>query len=796
MLRSVSHTSSVKLIRWLGGLQLTKAFLICAALLAGTATAESAGPIDRDASYRVAGLTAPAEIVVDRWGVPHIRAADHYDVFFVQGFNAARDRLWQIDLWRRRGLGQLSSVFGAQFVDQDRAARLFVYRGDMYSEWLAYGNDAKRIAVAFAAGINAFVDLTGSVPGLLPPEFELLGYRPARWQPEDVVRIRSNGLWRNVVNEVWRARLACEGRLELAGQWRQLEPAWQAQAPEGLDPCVIPDDVLADYRLAKAPVTFDNGGEIAVHLQDLPDQSLGSNNWVVAPSRTSTGRPILADDPHRGHATPSLRYIAHLTGPGINVIGAGEPALPGISIGHNERIAFGLTIFPIDQEDLYVYSKAQGGYRYAGRIEPFTELEEHIEIADGRAQTVRLRFTRHGPVIAETDTHAFAVRAAWLEPGMSPYFGSIEYMRAQNYREFSSALNRWGAPSENQVYADVDGNIGYKPAGRFPVRRNWDGLMPVPGDGRFEWRGYFDMDVLPEEYNPKRGFTGTANSMNLPPDYPISEYRIGFEWSHPWRYRRLWEVLADQEQHSLQDSVALQRDYRSVLAREVIGRLPGLIESPAGRMLTNWNADMGPDSSAGALWNVWYRDHLAPALGALLSGDDEPPAGLVDSLTVLELLETDAGRAAALASLPAAVDQTITLLGTDPRRWRWGDLHRMRFKHPLLDRAPPALAELMAMPDHPRGGNAHTTNNTSFLGDSFDVVSGASFRMVVDVGDWDAAVATNAPGQSGDPRSSFYQNLLQNWADDDHFPLLFSNEAISANTAFTISLTPVADQRP
>ena len=253
-------------------------------------------------------------------------------------------------------------------------------------------------------------------------------------------------------------------------------------------------------------------------LSDQPHiaPALGSNNWVVAPERTTTGRPILADDPHRGHAVPSLRYIAHLAAPGINVIGAGEPALPGISIGHNERIAFGLTIFPIDQEDLYVYHKRDDGYAYGGDIEPFLLVDEIIAVSGADDEAVTLKFTRHGPVIAETDSHVFAVRAAWLEPGMSPYFGCVEYMLAQYLREFIGALNRLVAPSENQVYADIDGNIGYKPAGRFPVRLNWDGLLPVPGNGAYEWDGYFDMDVLPEEYNPERGFTGTANSMNLP----------------------------------------------------------------------------------------------------------------------------------------------------------------------------------------------------------------------------------------------------------------------------------------
>jgi len=744
--------------------------------------------IESDATYQVSGLKHAAEIRVDTHGVPHIYAKDHYDVFFVQGFNAARDRLWQIDLWRKRGLGQLSSVLGPQYLEQDSAARLFLYRGDMYTEWLAYGNDAKRITQAFTAGINAFIDTTQTQPQLLPPEFALLGYEPGKWQPEDVVRIRSNGLWRNLVNEVWRARQACEGQLELANQWRPLEPDWETKLPSGLDPCAIPQDVLAKYTLAKAPVNFQAPG-LSSALGDDLNHSLGSNNWVVSGERTNTGRPILADDPHRGHATPSLRYIAHLNGPGINVIGAGEPALPGISIGHNNRIAFGLTIFPIDQEDLYVYTKTADGYHYAGRSEPFSIVQENLSVRDQGNVAIALKYTRHGPVIAETKTHAFAVRAAWLEAGMAPYFGSIEYMRAQNFRDFIAALNRWGAPSENQVYADVEGNIGYKPAGRFPIRRNWDGLFPVPGDGRYEWQGYFDMDVLPQEFNPQRGFSGTANSMNLPPNYPIDEYRVGFEWSDPWRYQRIWESLKQDNSHSLVDSVQLQRDYHSVLARKILSNL-ALDEHPAAQVLENWDQQMTADSAAAALWNVWYAQHLVPALGDLLAAKDQKPDGLLDSQTVLTLLNTDNGQKIANHSLAAAYAATQQLLGDDPKTWKWGDLHRIRFTHPLLHLAQGELRQQMQMPSYPRGGNANTTNNTSYRGDSFDVVSGASFRMVLDVGNWDNAYVTNAPGQSGDPRSTYYDNLLKNWATEGSFPLHFSRQAVMDNTAFTIRLVP------
>ena len=853
--------------------------------------AETTQPVE--ATYYLQGLDAPAEIIVDHWGVPHIYAGTHYDAFFVQGFNAARDRLWQIDLWRRRGLGQLSEVLGASYLEQDKAARLFLYRGGMYREWLAYGSDAKRIAEAFTTGINAFVRLIRRRPELLPVEFELLDYEPSLWDPADVVRIRSNGLWRNVTSEVRRARIACQDGLPAAALWKVLEPKWSTRIPAGLSPCDIPENVLDVYLLAKAPVVFDadmtaaaarNQALIATGLTAALRGDLGSNNWVVAGDRTTTGRPILADDPHRGHAVPSLRYIAHLNAPGLDVIGAGEPALPGISIGHNQRIAFGLTIFPIDQEDLYVYEKRRDGYEYADRIEPLRIVQEIINVRDAPVEKVELRFSRHGPVVFETNRQIFAVRAAWLEPGMAPYFGSVEYMRAQNWREFVAALNRWGAPAENQVYADIDGNIGYKPAGLFPRRDNWDGLLPVPGDGRYEWNGYFDMDALPEEYNPDRGFTGTANAMNLPADYPIAERRVGFEWSAPWRYRRLWEVLEAQEPHSLTDSHDLQRDYHSILAREVISTLPrpiadaetsaaaaedsaisefeidtppdappaadilaavavavpvdipadaavdvaayvpvdvplaAALEIPPATLpdealiapaepavdaslysathtpttwLQSWDAVLNVDSPQAALYALWYYRHLAPALATHLAAEVSDLVQPLDSLSVLAALKDDpAARQIASTSLAAAWREAITLLGADPQAWRWGDLHLIRFAHPLLDLAAEPLKAKLRYKPHPRGGSGNTTNNTSFSPADFLVRSGASFRMVLDVGRWDEAEMTNAPGQSGDPESPFYRNLLEGWANDSSFPLLYSREAVIANQALRIELLP------
>ncbi|MBO0848757.1 MAG: penicillin acylase family protein, partial [Pseudonocardia sp.] len=530
----------------------------------------------RTTRYALPGLTRPVEIVVDRWGIPHIYARSTYDAFRAQGFNAARDRLWQIDFWRRRGLGRLAEVFGAEHVERDRAARLFLYRGDMHTEWLAYGSDTKRVATAFVEGINDYVRLTRDDPSLLPVEFRELDYRPALWEPADVARIRSHGLFYNLREEVARALTLRDFPPEVEELRRRREPERALTVPDGLDLSLIPDDVLRVYDLATAPPEFAPSGDARA---GVPPE--GSNNWVLAGERTATGRPILANDPHRtAEALPGLRYLAHLSAPGFDAIGAGEPALPGISIGHNGHIAFGLTIFPVDQEDLYVYRinpENPREYHYRDRWEPMRVEHESVPLAGGDTVDVELLFTRHGPVIYTDEDRgtAFAVRAAWLEPGMAPYLGSMDYMRARDWDEFLAAMNRWGAPPENQVYADPAGNIGWKAGGLTPKRPNWDGSLPVPGDGRYEWAGFYDMDELPGVANPERGFVATANEMNLPDGFPPDRH-ITYDWYAPYRRRRIDEVLGATTSATPSDTVALQSDFVSVPARRILARVTSL----------------------------------------------------------------------------------------------------------------------------------------------------------------------------------------------------------------------------
>ena len=470
------------------------------------------------ASFVLPGLSAPGEILVDRWGIPHIYGATQPDAFLLQGFNAARDRLWQIDLWRRRGLGRLSAALGRDYVEQDRAARLFLYRGDLAREFATYGDDAEQIAAAFAAGINAYIDEIERGTAPLPVEFEALGYRPERWAAEDVVRIRSHGLVSNLADQVDRALVLRDFGRGAEALRKRLEPAWRYEVPEGLDLDDIPDDVLDVYDLAIAPVAFAAPGGAA-----RARGKQGSNNWTIAGRRTSTGRPILANDPHRTQGVPSLRYLAHLSAPGLDVIGAGEPALPGISIGHNQDIAFGLTIFAIDQEDLYVYETrpgAPGEYRYGAGFEPMTVIEEDIPVKDAAPERVQLRFTRHGPVIAadEQRRRAFAVRSVWFEPGTSAYFASISYMRARDWDEFRAGLRRWGAPGENQVYADKAGHIGWQPCGLDAGPAQLGRLLPVPRrrgatSGRLPRPGPAPDRARPR---PRTGDSQTANAENLP----------------------------------------------------------------------------------------------------------------------------------------------------------------------------------------------------------------------------------------------------------------------------------------
>ncbi|MEU6003004.1 penicillin acylase family protein [Streptomyces sp. NPDC047197] len=756
--------------------------------------------------FEVPGLQEPVEIRIDQWGVPHLYAASQDDLFLAQGFNAARDRLFQLDLWRRRGLGLLAEVLGERYAEHDRAARLFLYRGDMAEEWRAYGDDTERVTTAFVHGINAYVALCRADTAHLPPEFALLEYEPAYWHPSDVARIRSHGLQYNLRDEVARALTLRDHGPEAEELRRRREPApHRLRVPEGLDLSVIPADVLRVYEMATTPPWAAGAA---------PRQGLdGSNNWVIAPSRTATGRSLLANDPHRGIALPALRYLTHLSAPGIDAVGAGEPALPGISIGHNGHVAFGLTIFPIDQEDLYVYRTNPENpheYWYQDRWEPMTRVIEPIPVRDGDEIPADLWFTRHGPVIRELPERnaAFAVRAAWLGPGMAPYLGSMDYMRAASPDAFVAAMRHWGAPGENQVYASPDGTIGWRPAGRVPVRPNWDGTLPVPGDGRYEWDGFLDVEELPSARDPAQGWFATANQLNLPPAYPNAEKTVTYDWYAPTRHDRITEELSAHAHWTVQDCVQLQTDYVSLPGRRVRQLLAGLGDgqgavAAALALLRDWDTRLTVESPAAALFEVWYRRHLRPALLARaldgIVGEEQRARALArvlpaedaaaDARVDLELLDADPDPALLLGTLAAAVEELTGLLGADPAAWSWGALHHAHPHHPIAALLDGAAPEWASVGPAPRGGSGDTVGAAAY-GAGFRQTAGATFRLVVDVGSWDDSVAMNSPGQSGVPGSPHYDDLFASWAADGSFPLLYSREAVEKHTRRTITLRP------
>ncbi len=795
-----------------------QAFLLLASVCGGGAAL--AGQKDAVAAETIAlpGLREPVEILVDRWGVPHIYAKNEADLFFAQGFNAARDRLFQIDLWRRRGLGQLSEVFGPAYIEQDRATRLFLYRGDMKTDWAVYSPDSQQVAQSFAAGINAYVGWLEEHPDRMPFEFKKLNYKPARWAAEDVVRIRSHGLSGNLLDEVERAKVVCAADLKSDEIRSKLEPPWQTRIPEGLDPC-LPENVLKTFVLATQQVYFTPESSTLAAAQSDASSSVDyaaevraeSNNWVVAATRSATGRAIMANDPHRAYTEPSLRYIADLSAPTLHVTGIGEPALPGVSNGHNDWIAFGGTYFSIDQEDLYVYelnSANANEYKYKGQWESFRVVHDEIKVKGQAPIPVALKFTRHGPLIyvQQEKNRAFALRTVWLEPGTAPYYVSVDYMRAKTFEQFTKAINNWGTPPINHVYADVGGKIGWAPGGFAPIRPNWDGLLPVPGDGRYEWAGHWSGDQLPRSYNPASGYITTSNEMNLPTDYPYKERKLGFEWASPFRHQRIDEVLSSLPHISIEDSMQLQNDVLSLAARRLIALLRPLRSDDADTkaaldLLKGWNAILDGDSPQAALHEVWLSRHLRAAFkDAVLSKSAAASFDVPDASAMLETLEHPQSRFATnaterrdhllLTTLAAAYREMQTLQGTDSQQWKWEKLHHNLSEHPFSTLVDEAMRAKLNVGPIEKNGSGSTPNASSYRVSDFRQTGGPSARLVIDVGNWDNSRAVNHPGQSGDPDSPHYRDLAALWRAGQYFPLLYTRKAVEAATEKRITLIP------
>lgn len=754
-----------------------------------------------DTRVNVQGVAGTIEILIDTWGVPHIYADSVGDLFFGQGYQAARLRLWQMDTWRRRGLGQVAEVLGEQYLNQDRMARLLLYRGDVAEEAKRYGPHAYGAVVSFVAGVNAYIDAVNLHPAELPPEFTALDYRPARWSVEDIFRIRAGGRHDNAREEIIRSVTLHRYGREAERLRKPLSSDWELRVPTGLDLAEIDEDVLTDFN------------QFMVFMSSAdPHLPGGSNHWAVSAAKTATGRPILANDPHRDMSAPSLRYLCHLHGPGIDVIGGAEPYRPGITIGHNQDVAFGLTIFPCDQEDVYVYEANEDGtrYRYGDGWLECEVIEDEFAVKGRSPVKQRLMFTRHGPVVASHPDRrrAYGLRAAWLEPGGVPYFqANMRCMFAKSIDDVRDIAVASVSPGINMIFADRAGNIGLRPAGAVPRRPNWDGLLPVPGDGRYEWEGLLPIAELLDTVNPAEGWVGSGNQFNVPQAVEAG-LPVCLEAEPNHRYNRIGQLLAAASKHSVADSQQLQMDVTSLPAIALTRLLNkyafGNEEAEAARqVLAGWDGVLSADSRAAALFEFWWRRSLLPAAmrqHLVKHGSAEPDAAVAHIFKNTDSSKTpDAWlRLVEQASLeaPGASLLEETLLSAsralrDSGATCWGDVHTLSLVHPLAKSLPAgsAFEAVTVVGTAVRvGGDGDTVNNTGFRPD-WSQRLGASLRIVYDVGAWDNCTAMAVPGQSGVPTDSHFGDLCGAWQTGQAFPLLFSRSAIEAATSNRILIS-------
>lgn len=766
------------------------------------------------------GLQEPVEIVRDEWGINHIYAQNQHDLFFAQGYAAAEDRLFQFEIWRRQATGTVAELLGERELKRDIGTRLFKFRGDMETEMNHYHDDGVEIITAYTDGVNAYIDAILKTPELLPIEFKMLDIQPQKWTPE-VVTSRHQGLLGNIDQELQIGRAVAKLGAETVKDLYWLHP----KDPDlTIDPSIntdlLSDDILELYNAYRKTVKFQKEDIIPAYRNTKEEEAvlslyegkndslaIGSNNWVVRGALMEDGNTYMANDPHRTIAVPSLRYMTHLVAPGWNVIGGGEPEIPGISIGHNEYGSWGLTVFRTDGEDLYVYElnpENQNQYKHNGEWVNMEQRSETIKVKGQADHTVQLSYTLHGPVtrIDKENNVAYAVRCAWLEPGGSPYLASLRMDQAKTWEEFREACNYSNIPGENMIWADKKGNIGWQAVGIAPIRKNFSGLVPIPGDGRFEWDGYLPIIEKPNDFNPAQGFLATANQNVTPDDY-VHWDAIGFSWSDPYRGDRVNEVLGADKKMTMEDMKALQTDYLSIPARQLVPMLENLVftgkAAEAKNTLVKWDFKLEANSIPAAVYVAWENQIKALANERFIP---EAGKGIVPGIQLKRIMnwihtpDTRFGvnpildRNTFLSdAFTSAITDLQENLGSDINQWQYG---QEKNKHTYMEHALSAAVNRetkvkLDLGPLPRGGNAYTPGST---GGNLRQSSGASFRMIVNTGDWDAAIGTNGPGQSGNPDSPFYTNLFEPWAKDQYFPVYYSRSKIDSVAVSTKKFLP------
>jgi penicillin G amidase len=818
----------------------------CFFVIAWVATAQANLPsatTSASETLRVSGLKESVEILKDRWGISHIYARNESDLFFAQGYNVARDRLFQLELWRRQATGTVAEILGRKELRRDIGNRLFMFRGDLTQELNWYHPRGASIIQAFVSGINAYIAETQRNPALLTPEFKMLGIKPGNWTPAVVIS-RFNGLAGNVEEELFIALAIRTIGVERTKDLIYFQPDNpNLDLDPAIDASLLSPNLLELYLAFRLPLRFTADELLAEYRSQSSDQQqmlaqldesvanppaidpsprredIGSNNWVVGGKLTASGYPLLANDPHRAQGVPSLRYWVHLVAPDWNVLGGGEPSLPGISIGHNEHGAWGLTIFGTDSEDLYVYDtnpQNPSQYKYRGAWEAMSIVKESIPVKGESPAAVELKYTRHGPVVFEDKQHhkAYAVRAAWREVGGAPYLASLRMDQAKTWEEFMDACAYSRMPAENMVWADKDRNIGYQAVGIAPRRPNWSGLLPVPGDGRYEWNGFLPIKALPHVENPEKGFFNTSNNYLIPPGWPYED-ALHYTWADPYRADSVEQFLRSGRMFTVADMMQLENSVFSIPARELVPLLrditsPNEASEQARQHLVRWDFNLDKDSVEAGIYEMWQRQIQATVRTTLVPEEvrrfigvpplfiDAPPLS-----KIIHWVEAPDGRFGAdpiagrdallLKSLDEAVADLTKRLGADMDKWRLGAYHHALIYHPMTDALKSGDRAKFDVGDLPRGGDAYTVDAT---GGTDNQRSGGSFKIIVDTEEWDNSVGLNNPGQSGDVNDPHYRDLYQLWARGRYFPIFYSRKKVESVLEKTFDLQPASGSVP
>ncbi len=755
-----------------------------------------------NSDMQLAGLDADVEIVRDAHAIPHIYADSIKDASFAMGFIHAQDRLWQMEFQRRVGAGRLSEVFGEETLSIDRFLRtLGIYRA-AEANFANLESGTQAVYEAYAAGVNAFLTTRD---GPLPPEFLLLSHEPEPWRPADSIAWMKMMAWDlggNALDEALRARMAQHLSTE---QINELWPGYPEDGPAVLESSAVPDLPWAS---------------LAAIFPPRPPEGLGSNNWVISGEHTASGNTLLANDPHLGLQIPSLWYLAHMSAPGLEVIGATLPGLPMPVLGRTTNFAWGFTNTNPDVQDLFVerlHPDDPDRYLVPDGSAAFETRQETIRVKDGTDEVLTVRVTRHGPIVSDIIRgsgeflHAgHAIAFAWtaLRDDDLSAQAAINIGQAEDWDSFTTALRDFHAPSQNIVFADIHGNIGYVATGRVPIRRNGNGWMPSTGwTGEQDWVGFIPNAALPRLFNPRSGQIITANNKIVGPRYP---YYITRDWSAPHRAERIAALLGAEGSHDFESFAAIQADITSRAAQSLLPRLLELAppDSDAARAALNrlaaWDHVMTAEGAEPLIYMAWLRELMralfadelgntfndywsireAAMLQALRPGttwcDDTATAAVEDCAAIT-------GKA-----LKRALQYLTELYGDNMDNWAWGEAHYAYSDHEVLGRVP-GLGSLFEV-RLANGGARNTVNAAGFtIRDEekpFVQNHGPAYRAIYDLDPLGQSYFIQNTGQSGNPLSSHYRDFAEAWRDGEYVPLLMNRAQIESANIGTLRLAP------